>query len=114
MRRFQPRGDRRFGKRDGRQLHVLYEDDAVVVLNKRAKLLAVPADDSDTPSALSILSAELKSKRQGPLSYIALIVTRLGFCSSQKPGQIEKHSCNSLFDTPRYGNISRQFVVISA
>ena len=43
---------------------MLYEDDAVVVLNKRAKLLAVPADDSDTPSALSILSAELKSKRQ--------------------------------------------------
>jgi len=64
MKRFQPRGDRRLGKQDRRQLHVLYEDDAVVVLNKRAKLLAVPADDSDTPSALSILSAELKSKRQ--------------------------------------------------
>ena len=64
MKRFQPRGDRRLGKQDRRQLHVLYEDDAVVVLNKRAKLLAVPADDSDIPSALSILSAELKSKRQ--------------------------------------------------
>ena len=64
MKRFQPRGDRRLGKQDRRQLHVLYEDDAVVVLNKRAKLLAVPADHSDTPSALSILSAELKSKRQ--------------------------------------------------
>src|ERR1700689_5340657 len=64
MKRFQPTGDRRLGKQDRRQLHVLYEDDAVVVLNKRAKLLAVPKDDSDTPSALSILSAELKSKRQ--------------------------------------------------
>src|ERR1700722_17145068 len=64
MKSFQPKGDRRLGKQDRWQLHVLYEDDAVVVLNKRAKLLAVPADDSDTPSALSILSAELESKRQ--------------------------------------------------
>jgi RluA family pseudouridine synthase len=64
MNRFQPKGDRHFGKQDRRQLHVLYEDDAVVVLNKRAKLLAVPADNSDTTSALSLLSAELKSKRQ--------------------------------------------------
>ncbi len=43
---------------------MLYEDDAVVVLNKRAGLLAVPADDSDAPSALSILTEELKAKRQ--------------------------------------------------
>ena len=43
---------------------MLYEDDAVVALNKPAKLLAVPADDSDTPSALSRLSAELKPRRQ--------------------------------------------------
>jgi 23S rRNA pseudouridine1911/1915/1917 synthase len=64
MKRFQPNGDRRLGKLDRWQLHVLYEDDAVVVLNKRAKLLAVPADDSDAPSALSILSVELKSRRQ--------------------------------------------------
>jgi 23S rRNA pseudouridine1911/1915/1917 synthase len=62
------------GYRSGRQnrrnprfsgeLAVLYEDDAVVALNKPAKLLAVPADDSATPSALSLLSAELKFKRQ--------------------------------------------------
>ena len=64
MKRFQARGDRRLGKQGRRELHVLYEDDAVVVLNKRAKLLAVPKDDADTPSALSILSAELNSKRQ--------------------------------------------------
>ncbi len=47
-----------------RQLRVLFEDDAVVALNKPAKLLAVPTDDSDAPSALSLLSAELQSKRQ--------------------------------------------------
>jgi RluA family pseudouridine synthase len=43
---------------------VLYEDDAVVVLDKPAGLLSVPVRGSDTPSALSLLSAELKSKRQ--------------------------------------------------
>ena len=64
MKRIRPSIGRRLGKQDRRQLHVLDEDDAVVVLNKRAKLLAVPADDSDAPSALSILSAELKSRRQ--------------------------------------------------
>ncbi|HEX8816648.1 MAG TPA: RluA family pseudouridine synthase [Terriglobales bacterium] len=57
-------GGRRSGKLDRQQLRVLYEDDAVVVLNKPAKLLAVPAEDSGTPSALSLLSAALKSKRQ--------------------------------------------------
>ncbi len=57
------KGDRRrpaFSK----QVAVLYEDDAVVVLNKPAGLLAVPAPDSDNPSAQSILSAELKPQRQ--------------------------------------------------
>jgi 23S rRNA pseudouridine1911/1915/1917 synthase len=43
---------------------VLYEDDALVVLDKPAGLLSVPVRGSDTPSALSLLSAELKSKRQ--------------------------------------------------
>ena len=55
---------RRLGKQDRRQLRVLYQDDAVVVLNKPPKLLAVPTDNSDLPSALSLLSAELESKRQ--------------------------------------------------
>ena len=64
MKRFQPRGDRRLGKQDRRQLRVLYQDDAVVVLNKPAKMLAVPTDDSDLPSALSLLSEELESRRQ--------------------------------------------------
>jgi 23S rRNA pseudouridine1911/1915/1917 synthase len=43
---------------------VLYEDDAVVVLDKPPGLLAVPVKGSGTPSAWSLLSAELKLKRQ--------------------------------------------------
>ena len=50
--------------RFSRELSVLYEDDAIVALNKPAKLLAVPAENSSAPSALSLLSAELKHKRQ--------------------------------------------------
>ena len=58
---------RTFGRRQARSergLTILYEDDAVVALNKPARLLAVPTDDSATPSALSILSEALKFKRQ--------------------------------------------------
>ncbi len=43
---------------------MLYEDDAVLALNKPPKLLAVPTDHSDAPSALSLLTEELKLKRQ--------------------------------------------------
>jgi 23S rRNA pseudouridine1911/1915/1917 synthase len=43
---------------------VLYEDDAVVALDKPAGLPAVPVPGSDIPSALSLLSARLKPKRQ--------------------------------------------------
>jgi len=57
------RQDRR-QPRFSRELSVLYEDDAIVALNKPAKLLAVPAENSGAPSALSLLSAELKEKRQ--------------------------------------------------
>jgi len=45
-------------------LGVLYEDDAIVVLDKRAGLPAVPIRGSDTPSAWSLLSAALGLKRQ--------------------------------------------------
>jgi 23S rRNA pseudouridine1911/1915/1917 synthase len=55
-----------------REVAVLYEDDAVIVLNKPAGLLAVPIKGSDVPSALSLLIAELKPKRQR-----ALIVHRI-------------------------------------
>src|SRR3981081_4362639 len=64
MKRIRPSIGRRLGKQDRRQLRVLYQDDAVVVLNKPAKMLAVPTDDSDLPSSLSVLSEELESKRQ--------------------------------------------------
>ena len=50
--------------RFSRELSVLYEDDAMVVLDKPAGLPAVPIDGSDTPSALSLLSAKLALKRQ--------------------------------------------------
>jgi len=64
MKKLPRKGGCRPAKRNRQMLRVIYEDDAIVVLNKPAKLLAVPADDSATPSALSLLSAELKSKRQ--------------------------------------------------
>jgi 23S rRNA pseudouridine1911/1915/1917 synthase len=51
---------------------VLYEDDAIVALNKPAKLLAVPAENSGAPSALSLLSEDLKERRQR-----ALVVHRI-------------------------------------
>ena len=55
-----------------REVAVLYEDDAVIVLNKPPGLLAVPIKGSDVPSALSLLIAELKPRRQR-----ALIVHRI-------------------------------------
>jgi len=58
--------------RFSRELAVLYEDDAVVAVNKPAGLLAVPAPDSDAPSALSLLSQDLKALRQR-----ALVVHRI-------------------------------------
>src|SRR5712692_7643648 len=58
--------------RFSRELSVLYEDDAMVVLDKPAGLPAVPIDGSDTPSALSLLVANLKLKRQR-----ALVVHRI-------------------------------------
>lgn len=50
--------------RKQRDLDVLYEDDAVVALNKPAGLPAVPVKGSDTPSAWSLLSAALRTRRQ--------------------------------------------------
>lgn len=55
-----------------RALSVLYEDDAAVVLDKPAGLLAVPIKSSSVPSALSLLSARLKPKRER-----ALVVHRI-------------------------------------
>jgi 23S rRNA pseudouridine1911/1915/1917 synthase len=47
-----------------RGLTALYEDDAVVALNKPAGLSSAPVKESDAASALSLLAAELKAKRQ--------------------------------------------------
>ncbi len=58
--------------RFSRELSVLYEDDAVVVVDKPPGLLAVPIPGSDTPSALSLLAANFKLKKQ-----FALIVHRI-------------------------------------
>src|SRR6266566_3202405 len=58
--------------RFSRELSVLYEDDAVVVLDKPAGLLAVPIKGAGTLSALSLLLARLKLKRQR-----ALVVHRI-------------------------------------
>jgi 23S rRNA pseudouridine1911/1915/1917 synthase len=58
--------------RFSRELAILYEDDAVVAVNKPAGLLAVPAPGFDAPSALSILAANLKPRRQR-----ALVVHRI-------------------------------------
>ena len=75
MKRIQSSVGRLLGKQDRRQLRVLYQDDAVVVLNKPAKMLAVPTDNSDLPSALSLLSEELESKRQR--AYVVHRIDRL-------------------------------------
>lgn len=70
MKKFPRKGSHGSGKQDGRkprfsrELLLLYEDDAVVAVNKPAGLAAVPVKGADTPSALALLTAELNSKRQ--------------------------------------------------
>jgi 23S rRNA pseudouridine1911/1915/1917 synthase len=66
MKKLPRKGGQRSRKRSGKQrrLVVLYEDDAVVAINKPAGLPAVPVKNSTTPSAWSLLSAELKARRQ--------------------------------------------------
>ncbi len=58
-----PQEDRR-RPRFSLEVQVLYEDDAVIVLDKPAGLLAVPIKGSGTPSALSVLNEALEEKRQ--------------------------------------------------
>lgn len=64
MRRFPSKrgtsGTRR--QRLSRELAVLYEDDAVVAVNKPPGLLAVPAPGADAPSALSLVSEYLQKR----------------------------------------------------
>jgi 23S rRNA pseudouridine1911/1915/1917 synthase len=47
-----------------RGIEILFEDDAVVAIDKPAGLPAVPIKGSDVASAWSLLSSELKSRRQ--------------------------------------------------
>ena len=62
--RKQGSGKDRRSPRFAKELAILYEDDAVVAVNKPAGLHAVPVEGSAAPSAWSLLSAELKSGRQ--------------------------------------------------
>jgi 23S rRNA pseudouridine1911/1915/1917 synthase len=70
MKKFPRKGSNHAGRQHQRQprfprgLAILYEDDAVVAVGKPAGLLAVPVKGSDAPSAWSLLSEELKAKRQ--------------------------------------------------
>jgi 23S rRNA pseudouridine1911/1915/1917 synthase len=70
MKKRPARRDGRSGRQPSRnsqlpgKLGLLYEDDAIVVVNKPPGLPAVPIKNSDTPSAWSLLSAEMKAKRQ--------------------------------------------------
>jgi 23S rRNA pseudouridine1911/1915/1917 synthase len=70
-------GEDRRRPRFSRELSVLYEDDAVIVIDKPAGLLAVPIKGSATPSAWSLLSARLERKKQR-----AFIVHRIDRYSS--------------------------------
>lgn len=56
------RDDRR--PRFSREVSVLYEDDAVIAVDKPAGLLSVPIKGSNVPSALSVVVASLKAKKQ--------------------------------------------------
>lgn len=47
-----------------REVAVLYEDEAVIVLDKPAGLLSVPIKGASVPSALSVVSDSLKTNRQ--------------------------------------------------
>jgi len=58
--------------RFSRELAILYEDDAIIAVNKPPGLLAVPVPGSDAPSALSLVSHAPEPRRQR-----ALIVHRI-------------------------------------
>jgi len=47
-----------------REIHILYEDDAVIAVDKPAGLPAVPIPRSSAPSAFAILAEEMKRRRQ--------------------------------------------------
>lgn len=69
MKRHRAKSGGRAGKHEKqvrlpREVAVLYEDDAIVALDKPPGLAAVPPKGSDAPSAWSLLAAELKQSKQ--------------------------------------------------
>jgi 23S rRNA pseudouridine1911/1915/1917 synthase len=69
MKKHRAKGGGRVGKHEKqvrlpREVAVLYEDDAVVALDKPPGLAAVPPKGSDAPSAWSLLAAELRQSKQ--------------------------------------------------
>jgi len=69
MKRHRAKSGGRTGKHEKqvrlpREVAVLYEDDAIVALDKPPGLAAVPPKGSDAPSAWSLLAAELKQSKQ--------------------------------------------------
>jgi len=76
-------GEDRRRPRFSRELAIIYEDDALVIVDKPAGLLAVPVEGSDAPSALSLLNAEIQSDNQHKRKrQRALIVHRIDRFSS--------------------------------
>jgi 23S rRNA pseudouridine1911/1915/1917 synthase len=59
-----PQSGRPRKPRFARELAILYEDDAVVAVDKPAGLPAVPLPGSDAPSAFSLVAAHLRRARQ--------------------------------------------------
>src|SRR6478752_6491315 len=50
--------------RSSLELRVIYEDDAVIAVNKPAGLTAVPVEGTGMPSAFALVSEEMKRQRQ--------------------------------------------------
>jgi 23S rRNA pseudouridine1911/1915/1917 synthase len=47
-----------------REIKILYEDDAVIAVDKPAGLAAVPIEGANSPSAWAVIAEELKGRRQ--------------------------------------------------
>jgi 23S rRNA pseudouridine1911/1915/1917 synthase len=63
-RRHNPRPPNRRQPRSSLELRVIYEDDAVIAVNKPAGLTAVPVEGTGMPSAFALVAEEMKRQRQ--------------------------------------------------
>ena len=59
--------------RSSLELRVIYEDDAVIAVNKPAGLTAVPVEGTGLPSAFALVAEEMKRNARGLLWSTALI-----------------------------------------